>query len=369
MKFITSAMAWLRARPVFSLSLLVLLLATLYWSVVASDVYVSEAHIVIQRTDATSSGKATDVIALMTGSNGNRDLMLLRDYLQSTDMMIRLDKELNLREHYSDSSKDFISRLWGWNRSYERFHDYYLSRVKVDYDDYSQVLVIHAEGYSPRMAHAIAESLLRYGEHYMNQLDNKLALEQVEFIETQISEIQRRMQQARDAVVAYQNKHGLVSPVGTVESVSAVVAQLEQTRADLQARKEAMAGYLTATAPDMVQLNAQISAVSRQIAEQNGRLASSSNRGLNVVAEHQEQLELRAGLAETVYKSALGALEKQRIDAIRKTKSVQVLQAATFPDYPMQPRRIYNVVLSAVVIALLAVVSSLLIAIIRDHHD
>lgn len=370
MKFMKSISSWLRARPLVAVSIACVLFTTIYWSVVASDIYVSEAHLVLQRTDAAvGTGKATDLVSLMTGTNASRDLLLLRDYLRSNDMMVGLDRDLALRSHYGDPRKDVLSRLWFWNRPYERFHDYFLSRVDVTYDDYSQVLVVRARAYSPDMAHAIADAMIHRGEQYMNQLDNQLAREQVEFVDTQIVGMRSRMQDARRDVLQYQNKHGLVSPKMTVESVSAVVAQLEQKRADLLARRQAMAGYLTASAPDMVQINTEIDAIARQIAEQNARLASVGNSGLNVVAEQQELLESRAEMAESAYKAALAALEKQRIDAVRKLKSVQILQTATFPDYPMEPRRIYNVMLSAIIVGLITLILSLLIAIVRDHRD
>ncbi|KAF7956282.1 hypothetical protein AWV80_38410 [Cupriavidus sp. UYMU48A] len=241
--------------------------------------------------------------------------------------------------------------------------------MTVTYDDYSQILIVRAQAYSPDKAHAIADAMVRHGEQYMNQLDNQLAREQVEFVDAQIVGMRNRMQEARRDVLQYQNKHGLVSPKLTVESVSAVVAQLEQTRADLLARKQAMAGYLTANAPDMVQIVTEIDAVARQIGEQNARLASASNGGLNVLAEQQEQLESKAAMAESVYKAALAALERQRIEAVRKMKSVQILQNATLPDYPMEPRRIYNVTLSAIVVGLVTLILCLLIAIVRDHRD
>src|SRR3546814_3654278 len=85
------------------LAVLFSLLASIYWFFIASDRYVSEAHVIIQRTELTG-GTPTDFAGILTGGSSiNRgDQLILRDYLRSVDMVKKLDKELNLRAHYSD---------------------------------------------------------------------------------------------------------------------------------------------------------------------------------------------------------------------------------------------------------------------------
>jgi capsular polysaccharide transport system permease protein len=101
------------------------LISGLYWGVIASDRYVSEAHIYLQKTNAMQQSSA-DLISILAGSGGNRDLLLLRDHLLSIDMMKLLDKDLHLREHFSDRRRDLLSRLWSKDAPDERFQRYYL---------------------------------------------------------------------------------------------------------------------------------------------------------------------------------------------------------------------------------------------------
>jgi capsular polysaccharide transport system permease protein len=295
--------------------------------------------------------------------------LLFKDRLLSIDMMRRLDKKLHLREHFSDRQHDILSRLWDRDASDERFYQYYLSRVSVTYDDYSQLLVVKAQGYTPQMAQAFTRALVSEGEADMNSEDNHLAQEQVSFIEKQLVSIRQRMTDARQKLLAFQNQHGLVSPTATVESVSEVVARLEGERADLTARKHAMEGYLTPNAPDMVEIDARVEAIQRQIASEQGRLASRKGAPLNALAEQQERLQAEAVFMEDVYKTALTALEKARVESTRKIKSVSVTQSANLPQDSLEPRRVYNIVTFALVSILLAGVFYLLGAIIRDHRD
>jgi len=81
----------------------VFLTAAFYWLVIASDRYVSEAHIVIERTDMPSGGATMNLSNILSGQlNGSRgDQLLMRDHLLSVDMLRKLDTALNLRAHYS----------------------------------------------------------------------------------------------------------------------------------------------------------------------------------------------------------------------------------------------------------------------------
>ncbi|GLC95891.1 capsule polysaccharide export inner-membrane protein CtrB [Cupriavidus sp. TA19] len=354
--------------PVWRAALGACLLAILYWGAIASDLYVSEARVVIERSDGIGAN-AADFSSLLSGSAAPQDLLLLREYLLSTDMLAKLESRLGLRKHYADSRRDPLSRLWFDDASLERFHAYYLSRVSVEYDDFSRVLVVSAEAYSPAMSHAIASALVSEGERFMNEMTHRIAAEQVVFIERQVHEQGERLGSARQALVAYQDANGLVSPRGEVESLSNVVANAEGTLADLQVKRDALRDVFTPESPAIQQLDAQIAAVQRQIAGQRGRMVSTRGRGLNKVLEEHERLQAAAEFAQDLYKTALGALEKARIESTRKLKNVAVVQSPTRPEYPLQPRRLYNIVVFVLTALMAAGVVELLRAIIRDHRD
>src|SRR5262245_39049288 len=82
-------------------------LAAVYWGVIAADRYVSEAHVVVQRTDGIepqdNSGGGSRSLLRGGGGGGPAQMeqLLLRDHLLSVDMLEKLNAKLNLRQHYS----------------------------------------------------------------------------------------------------------------------------------------------------------------------------------------------------------------------------------------------------------------------------
>jgi capsular polysaccharide transport system permease protein len=354
----------------FWLALLLCLLAVMYWGVIASDRYVSEAHVIIQQMDmASAQPTGLSTLLGMPGGTNRGDQLLLRDHLLSVDMLEKLDAELDLREHYSDRSRDLISRLWFVDISREWFHRYYLSRVSVEFDEYAGVLIIRTEAFSPEKARAIATMLMDEGGRYMNVVARRLSQEQVSFLETQVGQISERVMRARQAVLAYQNERNLVSPQGTAENVFGIISQLEGQLTTLKTQRDALLGYLNPQNPSVIELDLQIASIKRQMTQQQARLTSSERQTLNHAIEEFTRLQMNVEFTQDMYKTALAALEKGRVDSVRTIKMVSVIQSPTQPQYPMEPRRIYNTTVFIVATLMLAGIVSLLSTIIREHRD
>jgi len=245
-------------------------LAVLYWSVIASDRYVSEARIVMPKSEV-SSAPSLDLGSLITSAvgGGRSDQLLLRDYLLSVDNLNRLDKALDLRSHYSDTKRDILSRMWAKDVPQEWFYRYFLSRVNIDFDDYAGVLVIRVEAYDPKTAQAIGTMLVDEGERY--------ALMQ-----------------------------------------------------DLRTRRNQLLRFLSPQAPAIADLDFQIAANEKRIAE------------------------------ERAHPAAPGSMQPTKL---------AVYQAPTLPEYPLEPRRIYNIVIFVLVALVIAGIVRLLAAIVREHKD
>jgi len=355
---------------VLTLSLVVIVLSTIYWLVLASDRFVSESHVIIQNTNL-EGGQAINLSSILSGSGGSSrsDQLLLRDYLLSMDMLKKLNARLNLQAHFSDSKQDIISRMWLKQPAFEQFYKYYLSRVSVELDDYAGVLVIKAEAYDPKTAHAITSMLVSEGESYMNGLAHHLAQDQVTFLEQQVAQNNERALKARQTLLSYQDKTGLVSPQSTAEGIVGIVTKLEAQLTELETQRSALQSYLVASHPNIVQLNQQIAAVEKQIIQEQAKLASPTGKTLNRTVEEFQRLEMEATFTHEVYKTTLIALERVKVEAARAIKKVSVLQSPTLPEYPLQPRRLYNTFVSILLILMLAGVANLLLAIVRDHKD
>ncbi|SNR59720.1 capsular polysaccharide transport system permease protein [Methylobacillus rhizosphaerae] len=365
------SLAALMFKWLIRLVLILSVLVSLYWIFFASERYVSEANLVLRKTDSISAAGTDLVSALLPGSSTptRPDQLLLREYLLSVDMLKMLDAKLDLRTHYSNKEHDIISRMWFQDASMEWFYLHYLSRVSVEFDDYAGVLRINVQAYDPKMAQAIANMLVHEGERYMNQLGHELASVQVNFFTQQVTQAQERYQTASRTLLNYQNKKGILSPQAVAESINTIITGLETQRTQLQTKLASLPTSLNENHPNILMLKQSLAAVDKQIAEEKAKLATPSGKTLSSSVEEFQRLQMQVTFAQELYSSSLIALEKGRLDAARMLDKVSILQAPTLAEFPMQPRRIYNVIVTLLIGLMLAGILKLLEAIILDHVD
>ncbi len=363
------SLQWLRRSPLRGLTAVACVCSAVYWLGIASDRYVSESRLIIQST-SLSSGASLDLGSLISGtSGGNRaDQLLLREHLRSPDMAEQLDAKLGLRTHYS-AEGDWLSRLWGTDASREDFHAYYLRRVQVEYDEFAGVLVLKAQAYGPEVAQQISQALVQEGERFMNRMAHAIAQDQVTFLEGQVQALNTKVQSTRQALLSFQEKKGLISPEAAAQAIGTIVANLQGQLADLQAQRGALQAYLVKDHPNIVLLDQRITALEKQMQQEQAKLAAPGGKTLNRTAEAFAQLELQSQFALDMYKTALTALEQGRLEATRTLKKVSVLQQPNLPQEATEPRRLYTTSVWIIVILLLAGVAHLLMAIVRDHRD
>lgn len=354
-------------HPHWLLALIFTLLSVLYWNLLATERYVSQAYVVLDSPQVASSG--FNLQSLLSGSAGISDLLLLREHLLSVDMLHKLESQTNLREHFSQTSVDRFTRLSSAQVPIESLHRYIKRRVQIEVDEYAQLLRVRVEAFDPQMAQHLTQLLLDEGEAHMNRLGQRLAAEQVRFLENQVQQQRRHYDQALEELLAFQNETGLISPEITVRSISQVVATLEGQLATEQARRRALLSFHSPSSSQIRHLDAEIQALREQIEEERNRLAQASGDALNALTSTYQMLEMQLRFATESYSAVLQALESTRIEAARQLKQVSVLQAPHLAEYAIEPRRVYQSTVYALIAFFIALMTHMLVLIIRDHKD
>lgn len=359
----------LKEKPLIAAAFVFSVAATIYWMGIASDRYVSEARLIVQKTDLAASS-APDLGSILAGdmSGSRTDQLMMREYLLSRDMLAKLEAELSLADHYSQWSIDPFSRL-AFADSSNDLYEYYLDRVIVEYDEYAGVLVVRSQAFEPEMAEAMTQAMVAEGARFMNSSANRLAQEQVDFLQGQVDTLEARAREARQALLSFQNRERIASPEAQAETIAGVIARLEASKSELQVELASQSAFLVDDHPVLVELRRQIAAIDRQIAQQNARLAGPRSGSLNATMEQYAILEADAQFAEQLYRTALTALEKGQVESTRTIKTLSVIQQPNLPDEAELPDRVRNSLVYIIFAFLIAGVLQLLVMIIRDHRD
>ncbi|MGN1394476.1 MAG: hypothetical protein ACI4V7_10710 [Succinivibrionaceae bacterium] len=343
----------------------------IYW-MVASDRYVSEAVVLVQNTETGSSSTPADLLSMFAGGSGSKtDQLLLIEFLTSIDMLNKLDKELDLRSHYSDTNADIISRLWSKDISTEWFYKYFQKRVAVTYDDFSGVVRISAQAFDPETATKITTLLVQNGEEFMNKLSHKIADDQVKFLSEQTDIAKNELLAANEKLLEFQNRRNMVSPSTEVQNYQTLIAGLEKQKSELMVKIASLPANLGTHNQIRDSLNKNVNAIDEQIAQLRQKVTNANDKvsALNELADEENLLKLDVEFKKEIYSSTLSGLAKGKLSAARLIKNVGILQSPSKPQYAMKPERIYCIATTMVVMLLVLGMLQLLKAVILDHVD
>lgn len=368
-KFYKKNLKKILKNKLWTFSLAILLIINIYWGFVATERFVSSTTIVLQSSEIAPPELSFSSMLSGSSASDTADLLLLREYLLSVDMLKILDEKLNLRAHFSNSRIDYFSRLSVSDLPIEYFHEYYLKRVNIYIDDYSKVLKIEVSAFNKDVAVEIAELLLKFGEIKMNHMGQRLAEEQVAFIEKQVVLLNQRLESSRNAVLQYQDEQQMISPTTEVEALGELIIELRIELTKLSAKYAVLKEYQSAQSPQVIQLKNEIGALKQQIQINSEKLTSERGNALNKKTAEYETLLLRAQFAQELYSNALVTLETARVEAARQLKQVSVIQKPTLPEYALAPDRLYNIVVITILGLLVTLIMNMILLIIRDHKD
>lgn len=350
-----------------------LLLYAAYLGLLAADRYVSESVITVRQSGGDGGSGAIPGAALMlAGINppAHEDTLYLKQFVHSRGLLGRLDEKLGLRDHFARAGADWPFQL-ATDASQEDFFEYYQARVEVGYDERAALLKIRTQGFDASFSQKLNQAILEESERFVNETSQRFARERLRFAEGELQLAGERLQEAKNTLLAFQNRHRLLDPAQQAQAAGVLSAELEATRARLEAELGGLLGYLNEGSYQVRALRQRIAALDRQIDAERRRATTDPRRGerLNQLAVEFQALQLQAQFAQDAYRLALGAVENARIDATRKIKSLLVVEPPSLPQTAEYPRQLYNLGTLLAVCVLLFAIVRLVLATILEHQD
>lgn len=342
-------------------------IAVVYFGLVASDRYVSRAELIIKQADQIKM--LPDALSMLgIGGSNHQDVLLVQDYLNSWDLLAKLDKELDLKSHYQSNRADFFSRLPS-DVSREDFIKYYREHLTLHLDELSGVLTIELQAFEPEYGQRVVTLMLKESERFINKLGHQVALDQLAFVEQEVDRAYQRLQNEKAKVLAFQNSHQLISPESTSSARLGVVSQLEAELVSQQAELKQLRSYMRDTAPAVISVQTRVDALNNQLKQEKARLTGMDKDAMNEITAGYLDVQTQATLAADLYKTGLISLEQTRVEAYRKLKHLLVISQPTVAEDAEYPRRLYNLATTGVLLCLFYGLVIMGLATLREHQD
>jgi len=339
------------------------LIATVYYGFWAAPQYESVAVFSIQSERGAASLEGLAAILPATGST--RDAMIVREYINSRDMLDILIRDHEFVQHYENSG-DWVSRLAG-DASSEEIYDYYLDRVDVTHSSQSGSLTLRVRAYSADRAQEFARAITDAAEHMVNEISDRARDDRIKVAEQEVVAVQERLQKARETLLRLQGEGADINPTQSAEALLTVRGELEADLARAQADLDALQAVMRSDAPKVKELRARVRSLRAQIEAQNKRLVASDGGSINESIARFEPAMIEKEFAEQAYAASLKSLELARVDSMRQKRYLVMISQPSRPSAATHPRRLWSIATVFAISFGLMIVLTMLGAAIREH--
>jgi len=342
-------------------------IAAVYFGVLASSQYESVTSFSVQSSDTRPMMGMEGLLAGLGSGGGRNDVMTVRDYVLSRDMLSRLDKEHGFIKHFQDEKKDYFSRL-SPHASFEEAYLFYTHHVYAEYDSASGSITVKVRAFDALTAQTLARSIVTYSEEMVNKLSDRERHDRTSYAESDVRRAEVRLTEARKRLVALQREHSDFSPLQTATSTMEIRTKIEgelaRARAELMQKK----AYMQDDAPQVLAAEAVVRSLSAQVSNENRRLVDPGKpEGLGTSLADFEAAMVEKEFSQKAYQTAMANLEAARADADRQHRYLAVVAIPSLPDMSTYPHRHRSILTAFILSFLLMGVGSLVSAAIREH--
>lgn len=344
------------------------LLATLYFGFFASDVYVSEARFAIRSAKAGSA--VSGIAAILSSpivSSASNETMVVVDFVRSQDMLGRVQKELDVRAHYSDTDVDPLSRL-DEGVSREDLLDYFNEQVQLLPDSNSGVITLTTRAFDPAMAQALGSLIIELSERLVNDMSSRMEVDALATARAEVELAAGKVREASAQVTAFRDRNVSIDPGAESSALLGIVAGLETQLVETRAELTERLAYMREDAPVVVGLKNRINAFERQLSLEKGRVSGGGEgRQMSGLIERYQPLILEQEIAQQQYASALSSLEIARVEAQRKKQYLVTFIRPNLPEEALEPRRLNRIMTVMVFSFLIYLLGGLMWSALKDH--
>ena len=347
------------------------LATAIYMLLIASPIYISEAHFVVRTRESggpSPFGTVLQSVGVDLGATAT-DAYEVHEYMMSRDAMSDLVAHHDLRDVLARPGADFLARF---PRPFEaptteNLYNSYKRFVMVGYDSATGISTLRVYAFRADDARNTANALLDDGERLVNELNRRAMQDAVGQAVQQVAEAQERATRAENALTAFRSRERLIDPTRESTAGSTLVNQLTGQIINLQAERNSLAA-LAPQSPELPALDQKIRAFEAQRDAEQTRVAGESDSLAPKIGEY-ERLMLERDYAAKSLASADSALEDAQLDARKKQSYLERVVAPDTPDKAERPRRAF-IILMVFISSLVIYATVMLVAAgLREHQQ
>ncbi len=333
----------------------------------ASSLYRSEATFSVKSSEG--GGGAGGLLGMLGGGGGSiYDPIAVQTFINSRDVLKRLDAEHGWIAHFQDPELDFWHQLEP-TATFEEAFDHYTRFVKVSFDPTEGIIEMSLVASSPEDARRYSLAIIGYAEEMVDQLSDRIRADSLRDSEVYFKEAQKNLRSAQLALADAQKQSEVFSIETEVSAQMALVSQLEGKR---EAEKTRLASLLRVTSdedPRVKRVTASIETLDAQIKSLRDKIAGSADSEATLADVNTRLVSARMDVETkgVIFTSALERLEIARSEASRQHRYLAVVSSPSRPDEANYPKKLELTALAFLAFLGFYIIASLTISLIREQ--
>lgn len=345
------------------------LIAAVYLWTIADDEYASTLAFSVRKEESTSP---LELFGGLTGlsSGSTSDTDILYEYIQSQELVRRVDDRVDLREIYSRPSFDPVFTL-DPEAPIEDLLDHWLRMVRISYDQSGGLIELRVLAFTPNDAQTIAQAIYDEGTSMINELSDIAREDATRYARQELDRAVERLKEAREAITNFRNRNQIVDPEADIQSQMGLLNTLNTQLAQSLIELDLLFETTRETDPRIQQAQTRIKVIEARIAEERKKLGvSTGNEGeaFSTVIGEFERLSVDREFAEQSYLSALANYEVALAEAQRKSRYLAAHIRPTLAETSEYPQREVILALIALFLTLVWSIMVLIYYSIRDRR-
>lgn len=356
-----------------SLVLIPSLVGGIYFFFIASSQFTSETRMIVRTigvSERFDASEKKDGRSLIGGDSLTQDSYIVANYLESPQLVRKLDEEIGLRNFYLRDNIDLLSRLRS-DASFEDLHEYWSRHVDTYVDGPSGIIIFTVRGFSPTDSITISKAALAASDEMIARISEKAKNDLVTRSESDVAKTLEDYRIALDELREYQNTTGILDPLSSAKMASAIVAKLTEEKLRLTVDLKSLEAANADKTARGRQLTRSIRAIDDQIQlRQNTIAGKNPTEGVQLSSTLTEfsRLETRRLVTQALYEATVRNLDTAKSTALKRTTFISIFSEAPLPEDSTYPDRISQWFILSAGLFTLWMTATLIWMSIEDHR-
>ncbi len=338
----------------------------------AVDQYSSTVAFSVRQEEAGSAiSSLLGPLGLSSSSTSDTDI--LYEFVQSQELVARIDEKLGLRALWSKADPR-VDPVFSYHApgTIEDLQAYWLRMVKIYYDSGTKLIELRVLAFTPEDARAIAEEIYAESTQMINMLSDVAREDTVRYAREDLEQTVEKLKTAREAMTQFRNRTQIVDPTVDLQGQAGLLNTLNQQLAAALIEVDLLKQTTRASDPRISQAERKISVIEARIEDEKRKLGIGDGgveaEAFATLVGEYERLLVDREFAEQTYTAALAAYDSAQAEARRQSRYLAAHIRPTLAERAEYPKRLTLIGLIGVFLLLIWAILVLVFYSLRDRR-